>query len=175
MINIEIPFNKDIYTEQSKLHFDAAWAKNLKTNRTNKIISIVTTLLGILIIVGKNNVGGIFCMIGWFGFYLVYRTNTSYKQNKKKYFEAISNEIKSRETASDHPIWELHDDYFHYKDYQHDLNFKWPAIVKYTKIDETIFVDSKLGIRFMLSEKEVGKEKFEEIIVFFDRKIIPIS
>lgn len=175
MINIEIPFNKDIYTEQSKLHFDTAWAKHLKKNKTNAIVSLVSILIGILIIIGKNNIGAIMLIIGVFGFYFVYRINLSYKENKKKYFEAISNEIKIRETASDHPIWELHDDYFFYKDYQHDLNFKWPAIVKYTRINETIFVDSKLGIRFMLSEKEVGKEKFEEIIVFLDRKIIPIS
>lgn len=175
MINIEIPFDKEIYAEQNKLNFDNAWAKNLKDNKKNAIVSVVAIALGILILIGKNNIGGLFCAMGLFGFFLVYQMNVSYKRNKKNYFEAISNEIKSRETASDCPIWELHDDYFLYKDYQNDLNFKWTGIAKYTKIDETIFIDSKLGIRFMLSEKEVGKEKFEEIIAFLDGKIKPIA
>jgi hypothetical protein len=175
MINLKIPFNKEIYTEQSKLNFDTAWAKNLRNNKKNTFISMVLISLGILIIIGKNNIGGLFCVMGLFGFFLVYRIHTAYKENQKKYFEAISNEIKSREAASDHPIWELHDDYFLYKDYQHDLNFKWTGIAKYTRINETIFVDSKLGIRFMLSQKEVGKEKFEEIIAFLDGKINPVS
>lgn len=175
MTNIEIPFNKEIYIEQNKLNFDTAWAKNLKTNRKNSIISIVLIVFGILIIIGKNNVGGLMCAMGLFCLYMAYRMNVTYKENKKIFFEAISNEIKNRENEPNTLIWEFQDDYFHYKDYQLDLKLKWAAILKYTRIDETIFVDSKVGVRFMLSEKEVGKEKFEEIIAFLDDKIKTVS
>lgn len=113
-------------------------------------------------------------IIGLFGLHFVYRINLSYKENKKKYFETIYNEIEIRKNTSDSSIWELHDDYFLYKDYQQDSKLKWVAMLKYTRINETIFVDSKVGIRFMLSEKEVGKDKFEEIITFLDDKINPV-
>lgn len=33
MIYIQIPFNKEIYTQQSKLSFDTAWAKHLKKEK----------------------------------------------------------------------------------------------------------------------------------------------
>lgn len=174
MINLEIPFNKEIYIEQNKLNFDTAWAKHLKNNKRNTIISIVLISLGILIIIGKNNVGGLFCAIGLFGLYMVYRMNVTYKENKKKYFNATYNEVKNKEDAYDCPIWQFHDDYFLFKDYQQDLKLKWMAVVRYTRIDETILLDSKIGVRFILSEKEVGKEKFEEIIAFLDDKINPV-
>lgn len=175
MIKIEIPFNKEIYIEQNKLNFDTAWSKHLKKNKTNATISIILIVIGILIIIGKNNIGGLMCAMGLFRLYMVYRMNVTYKENKKIFFEAISNELKTREDTPDTLIWEFHDDYFAYQDYQQDLKLKWMAIMKYTRIDETIFVDSKVGIRFMLSEKEVGKEKFEEIIAFLNDKINPIS
>ncbi|MNR30060.1 hypothetical protein D3C85_1474890 [compost metagenome] len=109
--------------------------------------------------------------MGLFGLYMVYRMSVSYKENKKIFSEAVSNEIKNRDGESDTFIWEFHDDYFLYKDYQQELKLKWMTILKYTRIDETIFVDSKVGVRFMLSEKEVGKKKFEEIIAFLHHKI----
>ena len=45
------------------------------------------------------------------------------------------------------------------------------ALTNYRKINETIFVDTNVGICLILSQKEIGVEKFEEFLELLNRKL----
>lgn len=170
-MKFEIPFDKNIHEEQNKLSFDLAWSKNLKKRRENLILGIILIILGILILIGQNNIGVIFIGMGILSLIFCYRANDYYIKNKKNYFDIINTEAEECLQAVDNEIWEFQEDYFRYKNYKQDSTLKWNAFSSLKKINETIFLDTNIGIRFILSEKEVGSEKFEQIITFLENKI----
>jgi hypothetical protein len=170
-MKFEIPFDEAIYLEQSDLQFSYTWKKFLKKKKEHLTVGIIVTLIGILIMIGKSNIGIILAGAGIFSLILCYRLDHHYKINRKKYYDLVNANLKLNLNDSKDCLWELDENTIHFKNSMTDITLKWEVLSGYRKIGDTIFLDSNIGLCFMMSKKELGDEKFAEMIKYLDGKI----
>lgn len=176
-MKFEIPFNEDITRRQFKLKYDLTWNKTLKKHKTNLNVSIISVLLGSLIVYGNDNIGLIMVTIGFLGLYIYYRSNLIYRENKRKYENAFNDEIEKFKKSKENTIWEFHDDYFKYKDYKYDFKITWEGFNSYRIIEDNIFIDmnAESQLSYILAKEEIGEESFQTLIDFVDTKLKRIN
>ena len=172
-MKFELPFKEQLYNEQMILNFNTAWNKNLKNNKKRLFWAIPMTLLGGLIIYGKNNLGFLFIAIGIHNLINFYDYYVFYKKSKNTFFEVIEREKKEYIEASENSIWEFNDEYFRYKDYKFEIKIKWKTFKSIRVIDNNLFIDLDLENHssYILGETEIGTENFHKLIDFVRNKI----
>lgn len=171
-MKLEIPFDENIYSEQTTLYFNQFWNKNLKKNKERIYWAIPLTIVGIFLVKKENNLGFFSLGIGihyLINFYTYYR---HYKTIKTKHFELTNSEIDGQKSAGQNTILEFNEEYFRFKNYKYDTKIKWNAFKNYQVIDKNLFLDLEIGYKpsYILGEKEVGKDKFNEIVEFIKKK-----
>ncbi|WP_375325047.1 hypothetical protein [Flagellimonas sp. GZD32] len=172
-MKLEIPFDENIYSEQTSLNFNLAWNENLKNNKKRLYWGIPSIIFGAFLTYQENYLGILFLGIGIHYGINFYDFYSHYKKNKTKYLELIKSEIDGQKSSNQDSIWEFNEEYFRYKYYKYDAKIKWNAFKSYRIIDKNLFLDLEVGNNssYILGESEVGKEKFEEIIEFVKMKI----
>lgn len=172
-MKFEIPFNKQIYKEQMELNFNTAWKDNLQKNKKRLFYGIPIVLIGLLIAYTENCLG--FFFIGYGLHFLInfFDYNSYYKKSKHNYFDSTESEIKGQTNANENCIWEFNEEYFRYKDYRYDGKIKWKTFQRTRVIDNNLFIDLNVGyhLSYIIGEKEVGAENFQNIIAFVKQKI----
>ncbi|MBA0885025.1 hypothetical protein [Flavobacterium undicola] len=171
-MKFEIPFVENIYKNQVNLNFDLVWKKTIKKNKKTLLTSIILFLLGFLIIYGNDNLGYILIAFSIYGFIEFYKIHSSYKKSKLNYFTITENESIKQIELNEKSIWEFNDEYFRYKDYKYDAKINWIAFKGYRIIEDNLFLDLNVGnfSSYILSQKEVGNNHFDNIIQLVDQK-----
>ncbi|KFF07493.1 hypothetical protein [Flavobacterium reichenbachii] len=172
-MRFEIPFNEKISREQSVFLFNMHWKEALKKNKNSLYIGVAITLLGALIIYGKNNIGFLFIGIGAYLLLNFINHRRFYNQNKKIYFKTVDDNISGRLSQKSFAVWEFLEDNFCYSNYKFDLKIKWETIKTFKVINDYIILELRdsIACNFILEKEEVGIEDFEKIIVFMESKI----
>ena len=170
-MNFEIRFSESVYKDQTKLSFDEFWNPKLKNKIRDIVVGLCFIMLGMSIIIGKSNIGFIFLFVGSVILFRFYKLNKHYNEHKRRYFQAIEEELLERKEKNEISLWEFNDEYLRYKDYKQDSKIIWTAFSQIRKFGNTIYLDTEIGICFSLSEIEVGSENFANIISFVEEKI----
>jgi len=172
-MKLEIPFEENIYLEQTTLNFTLAWKDNLKKNKKRLYWALPSIIFGAFLVYRENYLGFLFLGIGLHYAINFYDYYSYYKKSKTEYFELIKSEIEGQKAAGQNSLWEFNDDHFRYKYYKYDAKIKWNAFKSYRIIDKNIFLDLEVGNNssYILGEIEVGKDRFEEIIEFVKKKV----
>ncbi len=173
LMKLEIPFDDKIYTKQTSLNFDLTWKNNLSQHRYRLLLGIFMILVGIFMINGEKYFG--YCLIG-FGIH--YLTNfidnfLNYRKSKKKYNRLVKSEITGQINSKENSIWEFNEGDFYYKDFKFETKLKWFIFTGYRIIESNLFLDIDVGpiLSYIISEDEIGKEKFEKVTEFVKKKI----
>ena len=173
-LRFELPFDEALFIEQSKLIFDDAWAANIKKAKTNFVFIILAGVLSSILIIDDKPFG--YIMIGIFILSLVNSINYFfvYKKKKKTFNTLINDEFEGLKNSETPIIWEFYEDTFLYKDYRMETKVNWSQFKKFRVLNKHLLIDLNTGIQtsFMLAESEVGKDQFDKIITFLNRKII---
>ena len=170
-MKFEISFNESNYRSQNILHFQSVWKKSLKLRNNNFFMGLAFVLLGIFIIIDKGDLGFALVFIGLFMLNYSYKVNRNHKSNKNKYLSLLNKKVEEANAEKLVSIWELHDDYFYYNDPNFDSKMKWKLFSGFRKIEDTLFLDSDIGLFFILSENEIGSENFSNLVIFLRSKL----
>jgi hypothetical protein len=173
-MTFEIPFDGLVYKAQSALLFNAASDKTRKNIRRILTTGIFGLLLGTLIMLGKESSGGILVLIGVAILFFAYIYYDAYKNQKKKYFDAIEKSVAASLENNEITVVEIQEDYFRHTDFKMDCTFKWINFTGYRKIEDTLFLYTNIGVVFMLSSSHTGNDNFIAIIAFIESKSIKI-
>ncbi len=170
-MKFEIPFDENIYRQQIELTFKIAWEKYFGETKKTAIVAVIFILLGIVILYGKGDIGGLFLILGVVsGISAIIRFN-KYKEAKKT-TERIT--IESIQKWNENPIsvWEFENSYFRFEFYGGDYKINWDNF-KYFNVDnQTVFFGFKENTNwYSLSESEIGKENFDKVVDFVASKI----
>ena len=171
-MKFEIPFDEIIFKKQIELTFKTSWKKYTKETREIGVLSIVFSLFAIVVLYGNGiGVGTFFLIISIAGGISFYQRMNNYK-NAKIETEKIMNETIVKWKENPTSTWEFEDDYFRFKNYGGEYKINWDNFKHYQIIDDTLlFGHKKDSNSFTISESELGKEKFSQIINFIKSKI----
>lgn len=170
-MKFEIPFNESNYRSQNTLHFQTVWEKNLRLRNTNFFIGLIFIFIGIFIMIDKGNLGFLLIFMGLFMLNYSYRVHKNYKSSKNKHLILIDTKVKDSSIEKLVSIWELDNDYFYYNDSNLNSKMKWKLFSGFRKIENILFLDSDIGLLFMISENEIGSESFNDLINFLKSKL----
>ncbi len=171
-MKFEFQFNKELYYKQITLKFDTFWAKNLRNNNIRLVWTILSFVIGGLMIRNGECLGYFMIGLGLHFFINFINYRSFYSKNKKIYFQNVD-KVAIRYEEANKTYWEFHEDYFAYKDYKQDVKYQWEAFDNYSIIENTLFLDvsSTAGLSFMLGKSEVDNESWDEILALINNKI----
>ena len=171
-MKFEIPFDETIFKQQIELTFKTSWKKYATETTNLGLFNLVFILFAIIVLYGKgNDVGTVFLIIAIVGGISFFKRRNEYK-NAKVETEKIMNETIAKWKENPTSTWEFEDEYFRFKNYGGDYKINWNNFKHYEVIDNTLmFGYEKNTNSFMLSETELGKENFYQIINFIESKI----
>lgn len=174
-MTFQLPFEEKIYRQQIELTFKIAWKKYLTETKKTLLIATIYIFLGIIILYGKGNIGGLFIILG-----IVFTIITLNRFNKYKAAKKTTSVITAENIVKWHEnpisIWEFQNDYFRFKFYGGDYKINWDSFKYYRIVDETLFFGFKEnGNWYTLSEIEIGKEDFPKVVEFVKSKIQPTN
>ena len=172
-MKFEIPFDEQIFRNQTTLKFKLAWKEGLKNNRRRLYYGIPSLILGVLILYKGNDIAYLFLGIGIHYLINFYEYYTYYSRNKKRYFNTIKAEIEEQKEVDETSIWEFNEDYFRFKYYKYDTKVKWKSFKRYRLIEDTLFLDlSYVGdSSFIASKSEIEIEDWDRILQFVKEKV----
>ncbi len=172
-MKLEIPFDENLYLEQTALHFKLAWSENLMNYKKRLYWAIPSLFFGIFLLFQSNVLGYLFLGIGLHYISNTFNYYSYYKKSSTSYFTMIKAAAEAQKAANQSTILEFKEAYFRYENYKYDAKINWEAFKGYRLIDRYLFLDLEYSNddSYVIGELEVGKENFEEIIAFLRKKI----
>lgn len=171
-MKFEIPFNKNIYDEQMKLHFETVWSKGFNKNKSSLYITIPILLLGIFAVYNGDTIGYLFVIFGLFSLHKYLEYYLNYKKNKKRFFaeaQTFSNESVEKQDIS---LLEFENDYFRFKYCKGDFKLDWSLFTGFQIINDTIFIKTKnINYVYIIGKSEIGESAFDEVVEFLKTKM----
>ncbi|QNK78161.1 hypothetical protein H7F37_03505 [Winogradskyella sp. PAMC22761] len=172
-MKFEIPFNSDIYLNQTELIIPLIYKPYLKDARESLIVGLISTLIGISIIMGKSYLGIVFIVLGIFYIVKAYPKFQLYNKLKSTYFEKIKEKVAEVESDFGNGIFEFKDESIKYVDKNITRDIKWTEF-KGFKIKESnllMLLEPEKGDIMIIGENEIGSENFKKIVELVKTKL----
>ena len=172
-MNLEIPFDKEIFLRQSNLQFDAAWKEGLKKNQRNLIWGAVFLLLGGITASRETPLSYLVVGFGIFYFIHFFNNLSHYSKNKKRFFKIVEEEVSKQEAYNKSSFWEFREAYFGYSGRKFEAKIPWPTFEGYKLIEDHLFLylNFLTGSAFILGKEEVAPDEWEKILKLVGSKI----
>ena len=172
-MKFEMPFNEKIYKNETHLLFKIEWNYFLKTNKKRLLIGISSLLFSFLILYNEKNSGFIFLAIAIHYFINYYNSYHAYDNRKLMYEKKIEELILSNKKHGDNSVWIFEGDFFFNSFNGIETKYEWQKFDRFEIIENiliTYFYKTDV-VGFVLSEEELGKDRFNEIIKFLGIKL----
>jgi hypothetical protein len=172
-LKFEIPFKSDIYLNQTELIIPFIYKPYLKDARESLIVGLISTLIGISIIIGKSYLGIVFIILGVFYVVKAYPKFQLYNKLKSTYFEKIKEKVAEVESDFGNGIFEFKDESIKYVDKNITRDIKWTEFKGFKVMDSNLIMplESEKGDIMIIGENEVGNEDFKKIVEFVKTKL----
>ena len=170
-MKFEIPFDENIYRQQIELTFNISWEKFLREAKKTATVAVIFILLGILILYGKGDIGGLFIILGLVSAISSITGFNKYKEAKKT-TERITVETIQKWHENPISVWEFESSYFRFEFYGGDYKINWDNFKYFNVANQTVFFGFKENTNwYSLSESEIGKENFTKVVDFVASKV----
>ncbi|CAL2092820.1 hypothetical protein [Tenacibaculum sp. 190524A05c] len=172
-LRFTIPFNRDIYLHQVKLILPLAYKKYFKEGRETLLVGLISTLIGILILMDKSYLGNVFIVLGFVFIIKAYLRFQLYYKLKNESFENVRQQINEGEFDSTTGIFEFNDDTIIYIYNDTKTETDWKDFKKFKIIDSNLLLvlNQEEANIMAIGENEIGKENFSKLIDFVKSKI----
>ncbi|MEK8181256.1 YcxB family protein [Flavobacterium buctense] len=169
-MKLELHFNESIYRRQMELLYEMGYGRKKRYYKNSNYFGLVLVLIGALIVVGKNNIGYLFVMLGSINLFTYYQFHFKNKKITQKY---EAEQLETIATFKENPIaiFEFNDDGLKYGNHTGNVTINWNDFLQYMIKDENIFLITKKFQPFVVGKSEVGEENYNEILNFIDSRI----
>jgi hypothetical protein len=174
-MEFDVPFDQNYYTKKNKLRWWLASKREMRTSLilfSLGVIGLLYTYVSSpnidLVSLFSNALLGAF-VLNLFLNYLKYRKGLSViAQNARL-------ESKLKINSKKVPEWEFGEDYFRYQDSEMDYKLSWRSMKGYFLHSGHIFILQSGGLMdaIIISEEQLGSEKFDKIVEFVKLKLRP--
>ncbi|MEM0576881.1 hypothetical protein [Flavobacterium polysaccharolyticum] len=168
-MKFELKFDEDIFRNQMDLLRDLAWKDKIVYYKNSHFLGIFLFIIGCMLFYERPNLLGITFIIFSLGIlipyiYYYFKIKSSYKG-----FEAAKiKEIEANKNLIFH--WEFTEQCLIEKVLDYERVFNWDDFIVYLIRDNNLLLITKNHESMILGEVEVGKENFEEIIDFVEKR-----
>ncbi|WP_040282910.1 hypothetical protein, partial [Psychroserpens damuponensis] len=172
-LKFEIPFNADIYLNQTELIIPLIYKRYLKDARESLIVGLISTLIGITIIIGKSNLGIVFIILGVFYIVKAYPKFQLYYKLKSTYLEKIKEKVAEVQSDFGNGIFEFKDESIKYIDKNITREIKWTEFKGFKIKDSNLLMllEPEKGDILIIGESEIGSEGFKKIVDLVKTKL----
>lgn len=172
-MKFEIPFKEKIYLDQVELMIPLIYRYYIKNARESIIVGILSSLLGVLIIVGKSYLGVIFIALGIWFLILSFPKFKLYNNLKKTHLTKTREIFAENDSNFGNGIFEFTDNSLRYTDKLHTRDIQWTEFKKYKVIDSNLFLilEREKGDIMAIGEQEIGTDNFNKVVDFIKTKI----
>ena len=175
-MKFQMPFNEKIYKNETNLLFKIDWNFFLKTNKKRLLIGVSSLLFSFLLFYNEKDSGFIFFAIAIHYFINYCNSYHAYENRKLKYEKKIEELILSNKKHGENSVWIFEGDFFFNSFNGIETKYEWQKFDKFEIIEIieniliTYFYKTDV-VGFVLSEEELGKDRFNEIIKFLGTKL----
>ena len=172
-MKFEMPFNEKIYKSETNLLFKIEWNCFLKTNKKRLLTGVSSLLFSFLLFYNEKDSGLIFLGIAIHYFINYYNSYHVYDNGKLRYEKKIEELILSNKKHGENSVWIFEGDFFFNSFNGIETKYEWQKLDKFEIIENILITYFyKTGVvGFVLSEEELGKDRFNEIIKFLSTKL----
>ena len=161
-MKFEIPFDTDIFLYQTELIIPLVYSSYLKDTRESLIVGLISTLIGILIIIEKSYLGILLILIGVFYTVNAYSKFGLYKKLKSTHLEKVKENITKDVSNFGNGIFEFKEDSIKYvdKNITRDINWSEFKGFKIMNSNLLLILEPDQGDIMVIGESEVGSHNF---------------
>lgn len=172
-MRFEISFDKDIYNKQMHLLFDLAWKRKKDYYKNSQYLGVALIIIGVILIFNRPNILGIgyvFLFLGLSNFlpfvYYYFKIKSDFKK---------MNALRSKEIEINKELekfaFEFTDKAFVMSSGEYLISIEWEEFLMHLIKENNLILITKDYQSYILDEIEVGKEDFQRIISFVEKKI----
>ena len=172
-MKFEISFDKDIYNKQMDLLFDLAWKRKKSYYKNSQYLGVALIIIGVLLIFNRPNIFGlgyVFLFFGLSNFLPFVYYYFKMKSDFKKMNILRLKEIEINEELNEF-TFEFNDNAFLMSSGEHLISIEWEEFLTHLIKENNLVLITKDYQSYILDEIEVGKENFQKIVSFVEKKI----
>lgn len=172
-MKFQLHFDKDIYNKQMDLLFELAYKKKIDYYKNAQYLGVILIVIGIAMIYNRPNILGIGYVFVFFGLSNLFPFVYYYfkiKSNFKNMRSVRSEEIEINEELEKF-AFEFTNKAFVMSSGEHLISTEWGNFLMYLVKENNLILITKEYQSYILGEIEVGKENFQKIISFVEKKI----
>ena len=172
-MKFEIPFKPEIYLNQIQLIIPLIYRAYYKDARETIIVGLISTLLGISIIIGKSYLGIVFIVLGIFFIIKSYPKFKLYNTLKSTYFKKVKEKVSEVESDFGNAIFEFNENSIKYIDKFTTREIEWTEFKNYKIVESNLLLilEQDKGDIMAIGKNEVGNLSFDKIIDFVKSKL----
>lgn len=172
-MKFDIPFKSEIYLNQVQLMIPIIYKHYFKDARESLIVGILSSLLGIFIILGKSYLGIVFIGLGIWFIIKSFPKFKLYKTLKKTHLKITKEKLSENESDLGNGIFEFTKNSLKYIDKLQTRDIKWSEFKSYKIVESNLFLilEQEEGDIMAIGENEIGNENFEKVIDFVKTKL----
>lgn len=169
-MKLELKFDELIYRKQSDLLFEIGYGKKETYYKNSNYFGVCLTILGVLAIIGKGNIGYIFIIMGL----LLLISYYSYHFKQKKILVQLkAQQLQIISFYKDNPnaSYEFNDNELVFTDYNGSTKIEWQDFHSVLEKEENIFLITKKFIPYTFGKSEIGIENYNLAVEFIESKL----
>ena len=161
-----IPFDEKIFLNQTEISIPYVFSDSLKKVKQSLFVSLISTLMGVILLVNKSSLGYFFIVSGFSFLINSYFKYDLYKNLKIKYLEITKQKLIENKGVIKEGIFNITKDYLNYSDVKSNRKIKWSEFngYKITKDNLLLFIEPLDGDIMVISKSEIGKNQFKQLI-----------
>ena len=172
-MKFEIPFKSEIYLNQIQLMVPIIYKYYFKDAKETLIVGILSSLLGVFIILGKSYLGIVFIVLGVYFIFKSFPKFKLYNTLKKTHLKITQEKLSENQSDFGNGIFEFNESSLKYIDKLQTRDIKWNEFKNFKIVESNLFLilDQEKGDIMAIGEDEIGKESFEKMIEFVKIKL----
>jgi len=172
LLKYKIPFDNNLFVEQTKLTLPYVYSDVFSRMKDSRLVAIILFSTGFIILIAGSELSTLFFAIGVFAIYSTYLRHENYVSLKNDHLRILRKFAETNKSIT-FGIFEFRDDCLRVSNDFSCTWISWIEIKKYKISNQNLLLipkNNKYEI-FVLSEYEVGKEEFEQILDFIKKRI----
>ena len=172
-MKFEIPFKSEIYLNQVQLMIPIIYKRYFKDARESLIVGVLSSLLGVFIILGKSYLGIVFIGLGIWFIIKSFPKFKLYNTLKRTHLKITKEKLSENQSDFGNGIFEFSENSLKYIDKLQTRNIKWNEFKNFKVVRSNLFLilEQEKGDIVAIGKDEIGHESFERVIDFVKTKL----
>ncbi|WP_418602897.1 hypothetical protein [Hwangdonia sp.] len=172
-MKFEIPFKSEIYLNQVRLIIPIIYKHYFKNARESLVVGVLSSLLGIFIILGRSYLGIVFIGLGiWFIIKSLLKFKL-YNTLIRTHLKITKEKLSENQSDFGNGIFEFTENSLKYIDKLQTRDIKWNEFKSFKEVESNLLLilEQEKGEIMAIGKNEIGDESYEKVVDFVKTKL----